>query len=144
MNPNQKWSAKKTSQPGQSLLIMEDGGKWPRVNLQMETEIANDIAASMAAGWKTAEPPKDGTAIIAKGRIIAEDEFSSSSAPYLGEIRWLKTESGFEGWVYGGSQPLSVTCSPDETFVIDWWIEPPPADADADLRAWENHDQPKA
>ena len=76
-------------------------------------------------GWKTSEPPKDGTAIIAKGRIIAEDEFSTSITPYLGEIRWLKTESGFEGWMYGGSQPLSVTCSPDEKFVIDWWIEPP-------------------
>ena len=76
-------------------------------------------------GWRVTEPPKDGTTIIAKGRIIAEDEFGGCVTPYLGEIRWQKCESGFEGWVYGGSQPLSITCSPDETFKIDWWIEPP-------------------
>ena len=76
-------------------------------------------------GWRVTEPPKDGSYIIAKGRIIAEDEFGCSITPYLGEIRWQKCDSGFEGWVYGGTQPLSVTCAPDERFVIDWWIKPP-------------------
>ena len=81
---------------------------------------------TVGESWKTCEPPKDGTAIVAKGRIIIEDDLGCSVQPYLGEIFWKKTESGFEGWMYQSeSWPLSVTCSPDEKFVIDWWIELP-------------------
>ena len=76
-------------------------------------------------GWKTTEPPKDGTRIIAIGRILWHDDFSDGSNPYLGEVFWSESES-FTGWMYQSeSWPLSVTCSPDEKFIIDWWIESP-------------------
>ena len=75
--------------------------------------------------WKTTEPPKDGTHIIAVGRIIVEDDLGCSVQPYLGEIFWKESPS-FTGYMYQSeSWPLSVTCSPDETLVVDWWIESP-------------------
>jgi hypothetical protein len=93
-----------------------------RPQLKASRKLFGEIV-SVDDAWKTGEPPKDGTHIIAIGRIIAEGEIVK---PYIGEIFWKNTTSGFTGWMYQTyCWPLSVCCSPDETFKIDHWIELP-------------------
>lgn len=91
-------------------------------------ETVGVFGSSDYPGWRVTEPPKDGTCVIAKGRIITEDELGCTVTPYLGEIFWKPDDRNSANglWMYQSQGwPLSVTCSPDETFKIDYWIHPP-------------------
>lgn len=74
--------------------------------------------------WQRSEPPKDGTPIVAIGRIICHYECSIFVEPFTAFIFWEKDSSGFEGWhfVAGG---LSVARTLEDEVKIDSWINPP-------------------
>ena len=86
--------------------------------------------------WKTSEPPKDGTPIVAVGRIIYSDEFSTTVEPFTATIYWNKTKSDYEGWMFwcGG---LSVQRELDDEVKIDFWIERPTEPVDCAVGASE-------
>ena len=73
-------------------------------------------------GWKTSEPPKDGTLIVAIGQVNYQGEFGGCVEPFLAAIRWEKTDSGFEGWMRG---ELSLTSGLDDIITIHCWIAHP-------------------
>lgn len=77
--------------------------------------------------FRTDEAPKDGTEIVAIGRVISTDEFSTLSDPFTAGIFWLNHESGFEGWHFI-SDRMSVARTPDDKVMIDWWLPFPKAE----------------
>lgn len=40
--------------------------------------------------WNTTEPPKDGSVIVAVGRVIVTDEISTSVDAFVADVRWIK------------------------------------------------------
>jgi hypothetical protein len=74
--------------------------------------------------WKEISPPQDGTPIVAIGRTIFEDEFSTNVIPWTAAIFWVKDSSGYEGWHYLENQLTVVRCLGDE-LRIDFWLEHP-------------------
>ena len=78
--------------------------------------------------WNTGEPPKDGTPIVAIGKVMWSDEFSTCADPFVAEIVWRKTDSGFEGWLL--SSGLAVAQSLDDEVIIHYWM-PFPAEVTA-------------
>jgi hypothetical protein len=81
--------------------------------------------------WKTENPPKDGTPIVAIGSIVSIHETGSSVAPFLLIVYW-KAAGDFKGWFhhsfgecYSPYNGLAVAESPDEEVRIDLWIECP-------------------
>lgn len=71
--------------------------------------------------WNTVAPPKDGTTIIAVGRVIWSDEISTSVDPFVAPVRWMKNQSGYEGWHYDDRGGLAVARSLDDEVRVDWW-----------------------
>lgn len=75
---------------------------------------------------KQVEPPK-GRPIVAVGRIISADEFSTSVAPFCAVVIWEKGNS-FEGWFYFFTEyqtRLSVARQLDDEVKIDYWADMP-------------------
>lgn len=50
------------------------------------------------SAWLDGNPPKDGTPIVAIGRVIWRDEYSTLVDSFVAHIRWEKDQSGYEGW----------------------------------------------
>jgi hypothetical protein len=76
--------------------------------------------------WKSENPPKDGTPVVAVGRVISRDEFSTAVDPFCTVIFWSKTESGFEGWCLGLNEyKIAVASQLEDEVKIDFWIELP-------------------
>jgi len=76
--------------------------------------------------WNTENPPLNGTPIVAVGRIIYSDEFSTTSEPFACAILWLKKSSGFEGWCFyreGGHKSLARYTT--DKIHIDFWMPYP-------------------
>ena len=76
--------------------------------------------------WKTNNPPKDGTTIVAIGRVISRDEFSTCVEPFVKAVRWEKDSSGYEGW-HLADDGMVLACSLDDKVVIDYWNPMPTA-----------------
>lgn len=87
----------------------------------MKTEMMTERAT---ATWETTEPPKDGTPIVAIGRVISRDEFSTWAEPFLAGVVWFKDGSGFEGWHYR-SDGMTVARTLDDEVKVDWWARFP-------------------
>jgi hypothetical protein len=82
--------------------------------------------SATVTGWLTSEPPQDGTRIVAVGRVISSDEFSTSVTPWVHPVRYIKTESGYVGWMIdGGSWPLAVARDLSDEVRIDFWLPHP-------------------
>jgi len=73
--------------------------------------------------WQTNEPPKDGTVIVAVGRVVWS-EFSTSVDRFVAAIRWEKDSSGYEGWHYS-RDGLTVAREPGDEVKVDWWANFP-------------------
>ena len=78
----------------------------------------------MNALWNTSEPPNDGTKIVAIGRVIWTDDFSTSVIPFVAAICWFKHESGFEGWHYDG-EGMAVARALEDEVKVDYWAHFP-------------------
>jgi len=76
------------------------------------------------AGWKTTEPPKDGSTIVAIGRVIITEDICTSVDAFLGEISWLKDKSGYTGWHFRETG-MTIARALDDKVMIDLWIETP-------------------
>lgn len=76
-----------------------------------------------AAAWLTADPPKDGTTIVAIGRVISRGVCSTSVDRFVAAIRWLKDQSGHEGWHF--DREGSTVSRLDDEVIVDWWLPMP-------------------
>lgn len=81
--------------------------------------------------WKTENPPKDGTPIVAIGCVVSPHEAGGSVAPFLLTVFW-KVDGAFKGWCHrpfaDRSSPcdgLAVADSTSDEVRIDFWIEGP-------------------
>lgn len=70
--------------------------------------------------WNTTEPPKDGSVIVAVGRLIVTEEFLTGVDFFVSAVRWEKDQSGYEGWHYN-SDGMTVARALDDEVKIDWW-----------------------
>lgn len=76
--------------------------------------------------WRTDEPPKDGTPIVAIGKVMFGDEFSTRAEPFVAAITWGSNRfqdinTGWHFWHDGMSLPQ---CLEDEV-IIHWWLPMP-------------------
>jgi hypothetical protein len=89
--------------------------------------------------WHTSEPPHDGTAIVAIGRVIyqcgaghEDEDFAVADSPlcctavdpFIGLIHWTSHADESEGW-HHVSDGLSVARTLDDEVKIDFWLEDP-------------------
>ena len=79
-----------------------------------------------SSGWKTTEPPKDGTEIVAIGKIMFTEDCYTAAEPFMAAIRWIKDDSGFDGWHLANGMALARAA--DDEVIIHWWIEYPKTD----------------
>lgn len=77
----------------------------------------------MSAIWNTADAPKDGSEIIAVGRVICSDEFSTYVNPFVAAIHWEAASGCYEGWHL--SNGLAVARTMDDEVMVDWWAPYP-------------------
>ena len=76
-----------------------------------------------ACQWNTTEPPKDGTTIVAIGKVMFSDDFFTSADPFLTYLNWRKTDSGYEGWLLPSGMTLASTL--DDEVIIHFWMPEP-------------------
>lgn len=81
-------------------------------------------AAEWQTKWNKTEPPKDGSVIVAVGRVIVTDEISTFVESFVAAVRWEKDQSGYEGWHYN-RDGMTVARALDDEVKIDWWTEYP-------------------
>jgi hypothetical protein len=94
---------------------MGRGGTHPYPNKIMSDKI-----------WNTETPPLDGAPIVAIGRVIFEDEFSTTVEPFLAAIRWLPPPTGrIEGWHHVTGAEMSLRPTMTDEIKIDYWIQYP-------------------
>lgn len=81
-------------------------------------------------GWWTANPPQDGSLIIAIGRVIWTDEMTTGVDRFIEEVQWL-TVDGYSGWHHSGGDAfepsLAVATSLTDDVRIDYWMPSPRA-----------------
>jgi len=80
--------------------------------------------------WSTLPPLKDGTTIVAVGRVIITEDICTSVDSFVAAIYWEKDSSGYEGWHFRDTG-MVVACSLDDEVKIDYWNPYPAADAKA-------------
>ena len=74
--------------------------------------------------WHKGEPPHDGQAYIAFGRILWEDDISAGVDPFTGVIRWTENPGQLAGW-HDRASGLSVQRSLEDRVVVDYWLTLP-------------------
>ena len=85
------------------------------------------------SAWLDGDPPKDGTPIVAIGRVIWRDEYSTSVDSFVALIRWEKDRSGYEGWHFD-RDGMTVARTLDDEVMVDWWL-PLPSNDQSEARA---------
>ena len=74
--------------------------------------------------WHKDNPPKDGTSIVAIGRLIYEEEGCMTTVePFCAVIHWSAAVGQYIGWHYRDG--LAVPRTPDDEVMLDAWIEYP-------------------
>lgn len=87
----------------------------------------NETEARAAVGssaWFNGNPPKDGTPIVAVGRVISRGECSTTVDSFVALIRWGQCRSGHVGWLFDRIG-MTVARTPDDEVVVDWWLPMP-------------------
>ncbi len=72
--------------------------------------------------WATCEPLKDGSPIVAIGRVIMHDSQDGWTCvdPFVAAVRWEKDASGYEGWHFIRDGMVLASSLEDEVR-IDFW-----------------------
>lgn len=96
----------------------------------IQTETPRPVRCS---AWLGGNAPKDGTPIVAIGRVIWHDEYSTSVDSFVAVIRWLKDQSGYEGWHFD-RDGMTVARTLDDEVMVDWWLPLPPNDSSSSTR----------
>lgn len=74
--------------------------------------------------WRTIPPPKDGTIIVAVGRVIWTNDISTSVDQFVGSIMYLNVIGKHEGW-HWSKDGMTVGLTIDDEVKIDWWLPLP-------------------
>lgn len=82
------------------------------------------VLAGVDRGWKNGEPRKDGTAIVAMGTVFSHYDDGVFADPFVAQIAWKKTDSGYEGWL--DANGLAVARMSGDEVHVNWWIDLPP------------------
>jgi len=77
------------------------------------------------AGWHMEEPPKDGTRIVAIGKVIIEDAWSTTADPFCTDLEWTEKPGQSKGWHLSNGMSL-VSCLEDEVIIHYWMPYPLP------------------
>lgn len=85
---------------------------------------AKAFASMPRSPWLDASPPKDGKPIVAIGRVIWRDEYSTSVDSFVALVRWEKDQSGYEGWHFD-HDGMTVARTLDDEVMVDYWLPPP-------------------
>ena len=75
------------------------------------------------ATWIEGQPPCNGWPYVAIGRLIGTGEREGSVSPFCGVVQFVQ-DGDWVGWCWEGC--LAFSQDPDDTVVIDWYIELPP------------------
>jgi hypothetical protein len=78
--------------------------------------------SALHSEWNKDAAPLDGTAIVAVGRVIWEDEFSTSCESFVAEVRWTNP-CGQAGWHH--TNGLAVARTLEDVVIIDYWMPYP-------------------
>lgn len=114
------WNPKPTEQVEQS----EHASK---IALDLLFKFAAEIERLNAARkWNTSEAPKDGTRIVAIGRVICDEGMTTSVYPFCGDVEWTEREGESKGWHFT-AHGLSVARQLDDEVKIDFWMPYPTA-----------------
>lgn len=82
------------------------------------------------SAWHTTPAPKDGTVIVAVGRVIGcePDDSGGSVTAFSGAVRWqeiARTKNGGHWFWADESDGLVVARDTRDQVVIDWWLPHP-------------------
>jgi hypothetical protein len=78
----------------------------------------------ICALWNVGEPPKNGTVIVAIGHVACHDAESGWTEPFALPVKWVKADSGFEGWLHAETD-LSVQQHVGDEVHIHHWMPLP-------------------
>ena len=95
--------------------------------MNQETSNVPSGAAVACSAWLDGNPLKDGTPIVAIGRVIWRDEYSTSVDSFVALIRWEKDQSGYECWHFD-RDGMTVARTLDDEVMVDWWLPLPSND----------------
>jgi hypothetical protein len=75
--------------------------------------------------WNETEAPKD-RPIVAIGKVMVEDDFSTAAYPFCHAIEW-RIDGGHADWYYYhiDGQPMTVRRALDEKIIIHCWVDYP-------------------
>jgi hypothetical protein len=78
--------------------------------------------------WTHANPPRDGTTIMAVGEIFVTDPLWDPAdglmTSFRGAIRWCLDPGGYEGWHYA-RDGMAVASDPNDDVVVVLWTPVP-------------------
>lgn len=77
----------------------------------------------MNTQWNTENPPKDGTIIVAIGKVVWMDGAITGADPLLAEISWCQPKGGHLGWHF--TSGMSVATSTNDEVIIHYWMPCP-------------------
>lgn len=107
--------------------LLKAGGREPATPESTGVKALASASGSVAS-WNETEPPKDGTIIVAIGRVIWHDDISTTVDSFTGAVMWIKDESGYEGWHFA-KDGMVVACGLDDEVKVDYWNLPPNVEA---------------
>lgn len=76
--------------------------------------------------WNDAPAPKDGSEIVAVGRILWEDEACLIATRFVGAVMWKRNDSGYVGWHYADTG-MTVARMLGDNVRVDFWMWMPQA-----------------
>ena len=80
--------------------------------------IANS-QSPIANGWRTDAPPKDGTRIVAIGKVIYTEDACTTAESFLAELAWTEKPGEAKGWHRPNG--MALCCYLDDEVVIHYW-----------------------
>jgi len=92
----------------------------------MNANSATESRTQIDTPWRTDKPPKDGTPIVAIGKVMERDEFSTAAVPFVAALTWGSNrfqdiKNGWHFWHDG----MSLPSSPDDEVIIHYWLPMP-------------------
>lgn len=83
------------------------------------------VNTDQTGAWNTSEAPKD-RPIVAFGKIMVSDEFSTAAIPFCSAIEWKELGGHADWYMYHDSdQPMALRRALDEEVIIHYWQDLP-------------------
>lgn len=83
-------------------------------------------SAPSVSPWRTDEPPKDGTPIVAIGKVMYDDGLGTYAEPFTAAITWGSNQFNDikEGWHYL-KDGMSLPSTLEDEVIIHYWLPYP-------------------